>query len=488
MLEGVCMDIKQDQVSADELKRSLAAAGPFVAMVNTTRTPMVVTNPRLTDNPIVYANAAFIAMSGYAENEIVGQNCRFLQGEATDPASVARLRTAIAANEEIEVDLLNYRKDRSSFWNRLLVSPVFEDGAVTFFVASQQDVTLELEELAAIERRKADLEREVAERTAELDASEQSLRLALEAGRLGIWTIDFVTGELTASAECKSICGRTPNEPLTLDDLRETIHPEDRLLQIEAIDQAVKDRSLLEAEYRLVTPAGELKWVQIRGQASYAQDGTPLSITGITQDITSRRQAQGHRALLARELSHRLKNTLASLQAIVSQTIRRAGSLDDAGATLAARIHAMATANDLLVNEDFGRASLRTLVRRTLAPFGVEDHSRFSIVGAEVELPSNLTAAYALVMHELATNATKYGALSNESGVVEIEWSIDTNATGRELTLSWRERGGPPVVAPARTSFGTQLIQRLLASEAGGVATVAYDPSGLSFIARVPLD
>ncbi len=128
-------------------------------------------------------------MSGYAENEIVGRNCRFLQGEATDPATIDRLRIAIAANHEIEVDLLNYRKDGSSFWNRLLVSPVFEDRAVTFFVASQQDVTLELEELAAIERRKADLEREVAERTADLDASEQIVRLALEAGRLGIRTL-----------------------------------------------------------------------------------------------------------------------------------------------------------------------------------------------------------------------------------------------------------------------------------------------------------
>ncbi len=481
------MDIKQDQVSADELKRSLAAAGPFVAMVNATRTPMVVTNPRLPDNPIVYANAAFIAMSGYDENETVGRNCRFLQGEATDPATVDRLRTAISANEEIEVDLLNYRKDGRSFWNRLLVSPVFEDGAVTFFVASQQNVTLELEELAAIERRKADLEREVAERTTELDASEQSLRLALEAGRLGIWTIDLDTGELTASAECKSICGRTPNEPLTLDDLRETIHPEDRLLQIEAIDQAVKDKSLLEAEYRLVTPAGELKWVQIRGQASYAQDGTPLSITGITQDITSRRQEQGHRALLARELSHRLKNTLASLQAIVSQTIRRAASLEEVGQTLTARIHAMVSANDLLVTEDFGNASLRTLVIRTLAPFGVDDPVRFSIVGEDIDLPPNVVPAYALALHELATNATKYGALSNEAGVVEIEWTTDATASGRELTLTWRERNGPRVTAPVRTSFGTQLIKRLLVSEAGGVANISYDPSGLSFVATVPL-
>ncbi|MDD1498827.1 HWE histidine kinase domain-containing protein [Agrobacterium sp. CNPSo 3708] len=387
----------------------------------------------------------------------------------------------------MEVDLLNYRKDGTKFWNRLLVSPVIEDGTTTFFVASQQDVTLELEDLVAMGRRNDDLEVEVADKIAELKVSDQSLRMALEAGRLGIWTIYLDTGELIASSECKSICGRAFDEPLSLADLRETIHPEDRLLQIEAINQAVESKSLLEAEYRLLTPSGELKWVQIRGKASYTDDGKPLSITGVTQDITLRRQEQGHRALLARELSHRLKNTLASLQAIVSQTVRRAASLDEVGVTLSSRIHAMVSANDLLVTENFGNASLRTLLMRTLAPFGVDDPTKFSVFGEDIDLPPNVVPAYALALHELATNATKYGALSNDAGVVEIEWTANVTASDGELTLTWRERHGPPVTAPVRTSFGTQLIKRLLVSEAGGVAHIAYDRSGLSFVATVPL-
>lgn len=486
-MKGVQMDIFDEKVSTDVSTDSLAFEGPFFSMVKATRTPMVITNPRLPDNPIIFANAAFISMSGYSEDEIIGKNCRFLQGAETDPVAVDRLRTAIAAGREIEVDLLNFRKDGTSFWNRLMVSPVVEGRTTTFFVASQQDVTLELEEFAAMERRKTDLEAEVADSSAALQASEQSLRLALEAGRLGIWTIDLVTGELTASAECRSICGRSVNETLTLEDLRNTIHPEDRLLQMEAINDAIENKSLLEAEYRLVLPTDELRWVQIRGQASYAQDGTPLSITGVTQDITLRRQEQGHRALLARELSHRLKNTLASLQAIVSQTIRRAASLEEVGLTLTARIHAMVSANELLVSENFGNASLRTLVMRTLAPFGVEDPQRFSVKGDEIDLPPNVVPAYALALHELATNATKYGALSNDTGVIEIEWTADMTGPDRELTLTWRERNGPTVTAPVSTSFGTQLIKRLLVSEAGGVAHISYDPSGLSFVAKVPL-
>ncbi|MFK0332759.1 HWE histidine kinase domain-containing protein [Rhizobium sp. NPDC090275] len=481
------MALKDDELPDYESMNTMRSADPFVCMVGATRTPMVITNPNLPDNPIIYANAAFVKMTGYAESEILGKNCRFLQGLATDESSLVILKAAINARAETEVDLLNYRKDGTKFWNRLLVTPVFDERGLAFFVASQQDVTLEVEQLAAIEQRKADLEAEVLKRAEELETSEQRLRLALEAGRLGIWTIDLATSELTASTECKSICGRAPEEPLTLADLRSSIHPEDRLLQVEAIDQAIADGTPLDAEYRLVTPAGELRWVQIRGRANYSPCGIPLSITGTTQDITSRRIVQGHRALLARELSHRVKNTLTSLQAVVSQTIRRAETLDEAGSTLSARIRAMAVANDLLVTEDFGSASLRNLVTRTLAPFGVDDAARFTITGEDFDLPSHVVPAYALVLHELATNATKYGALCTDTGHIEIEWLIDSSSNGRELNLKWRESGGPRVTPPVKTSFGTQLIQRLLASEAGGVAKISYLPSGVSFTATVPM-
>ncbi len=450
--------------------------------------PMLITDPRQPDNPIVFANAAFARLTLYSRDEIIGRNCRFLQGPDTNRGEVARLRAAIEMRSPIELELLNYRKDGSTFWNRLLVSPVFgDDGALTYYFASQFDVTEEREHVDRLRRDRDTLETELVRRTAELQASEQRLRFALEAGRLGSWSIDLQTGRLTTSAECKAICGRRPDDSLTLDELRASIHPEDLALQIQSIEDAIANHSLLDVEYRIHTPAGEERWVQIRGHASYRADGVPLFITGTTQDVTDRRRAQGQRALLAREQSHRIKNMLASLQAIVAQTIRRATSLDEAGATLAARIQAMSAANDLLISEDFGDASIADLVRRTLAPFGIEDTQRFRIHGPDLRLEPQQILAYALALHELATNATKYGALSNQEGTVEVSWRIIDDGANSTLRLNWQERNGPTVQRPARTSFGTQLIQRVLSQEISGTVEIAYEADGVIFVATSPI-
>ncbi|KKB80477.1 histidine kinase [Devosia soli] len=479
-------DFTEEARIVRELLRAGNGPDPFSSAVRTTRMPMVITDPRQPDNPIVFVNAAFALLTGYGRSEIIGKNCRFLQGPDTDLADVARLREAIRAREAIELDLLNYKKDGTRFWNRLLVSPVFgDDGQLTYFFASQLDVTLERERLVQLQRDRDALEIEVDRRSAELQASEQRLRIALSAGKLGIWTINLQTMELTASDICKQICGRTPEEPLSLEELRASIHPDDRVVHFEAIDSAIADGSLLDAEYRLFWPSGEMRWVQIRGQASYAEDGTPMFLTGTTQDITERREAQAQRALLARELSHRVKNTLASLQAIATQTLRRATSLQDANMVLSARIQAMAAATDLLISEDFGDPTLRALIERTLAPFGIDDRQRFDLNGPDLSLPHRSVSAFALALHELATNATKYGALSKDGGRVHVDWSKDDMGLMR---LVWREIGGPAVEAPTKTSFGTQLIQRLLSAETGGSAEIIFDPGGIVFIATTRLD
>ena len=481
-------DFKEEARIVRELTRADNGSDPFSSAVRATRMPMLITNPRLPDNPIVFANAAFAKLTGYYRGDILGQNCRFLQGKDTDRNEVARLRAAIEARTPIELELLNYKKDGSHFWNRLLVSPVFDnDGALTYFFASQFDVTLERERLVRLQRDRDELETQIARRNVELEASEQRLRFALEAGRLGIWSIDLETGRLTASDECKAICGRAPGDPLSLEELQASIHPDDRQLQKDALAKAVAERSLLDVEYRLHTPSDEERWVQIRGQANYRADGTPVSLIGTTQDVTGRKRAENHRTLLANELSHRVKNTLTSLQAVIAQTIRRAASLDDAGATLEARIQAMATANDLLITEQFESASIRDLLARTLAPFGIEDESRFRLTGPDMRLPPRLIVGFALALHELATNATKYGALSNGDGVVHIEWKMVDGWHPHRLHLSWEETGGPRVETPSRVGFGTQLIQRVLARETGGTAELSYAPGGVKFLAVAPL-
>lgn len=255
-------DFKEEARIIRELTRAENGPDPFSSAVRSTRMPMLITDPRQPDNPIVFANAAFSRLTGYNRRDIIGQNCRFLQGPDTDQTDVARLRDAIDARETIELDLLNYRSDGSTFWNRLLVSPVFDDeGQLTYFFASQFDVTLEKERLVQLLKDREALEAEVFHRNADLLASEQRLRLALEAGRLGTWSIDLNTGHLSASAACKEICGWPRDEPLSLDQLRNLIHPEDRQLQLDAISEAIETGHLLDTEYRLILQDGGERWV-----------------------------------------------------------------------------------------------------------------------------------------------------------------------------------------------------------------------------------
>lgn len=482
-------DLEEEARIIQEITRDDNGTDPFSSAVRATRMPMLITDPRQGDNPIVFANAAFSKLTGFERTEILGRNCRFLQGPETDRAEVSRLREAIQQRAPIELELLNYRKDGSAFWNKLLVSPVFdEDGDLRYFFASQFDVTLERERLADLARDRNDLESEIARRDAALAASEQRLHFALKAGRMGSWSLDLETERFITSDGCKENFGRSLTAPFSYADLQAAVHPGDRAMRDEAVATAIADRTPLDVEYRLLTPSGEERWVQIRGQANYRADGTPLSIVGVSQDVTDRRRSDEHRALLADELSHRVKNSLAMIQAVVAQTLRKASSLSEAGDTLQARIQAMASANDLLVGERWESASIRDLLNRTLAPFGIFDQGQFQLTGPDVRLMPRIAVALALSVHELATNAVKYGALSAEGGRVRISWEIREGVSSPpSLHFFWEEIGGPPVTPPIKTGFGTKLIERVLAQEIDGSAQIEYRHDGVVFTAAAPL-
>lgn len=481
-------DSNEEARIVNELTRDDNGTDPFSSAVRATRMPMLITDPRQDDNPIVFVNRAFSKLTGFDHDEIMGRNCRFLQGPDTDPAEVAKLRDAIAVRTPVEIELLNYRKDGTTFWNRLLVSPVFDgDGEIAYFFASQFDVTLERERLAQLVQDRDALEGEVARRGAELIASEARLRFALKAGRMGSWSLDLQSERMIASEGCKENFGRPLDQPFTYAELKDVVHPDDRERRDAAIEEAIFTSGPLDVEYRILTAAGEERWVQIRGQADYRADGTPLSMLGVSQDITDRKRAEEHRTLLANELSHRVKNSLAMVQAIIAQTLRKAVSLEEAGETLEARIQAMAAANDLLVNERFESASIRDLLGRTLAPFGISDGQHFRLSGPEVRLPPKIAVALALGLHELATNAAKYGALSQAGGTVELTWEIVDGWRPHRLHISWVESGGPAVAPPSGTGFGTRLIERVMAREIDGSAKIDYRPDGVVFTAIAPL-
>lgn len=193
-----------------------------------------------------------------------------------------------------------------------------------------------------------------------------------------------------------------------------------------------------------------------------------------------RLRAEEQQALLNRELSHRLKNTLAMVQAIATQTMRNAPDLDAARDALADRLVAMGKAHDILLAGTREGASLEAVVRGSLAIHDDTVAGRFRLAGPHVGVGSRAALSLALMVHELATNAAKYGALSLPEGYVTVDWIIDRTGTEPMVRVLWRELGGPPVVPPTRRGFGSRLIERGLAGTIGGTVRLAYPPEGVT--------
>jgi PAS domain S-box-containing protein len=470
------------QAAIDAFVAAIDASDPMQAGFMMTPVAMVVADPTLPDSPLIYVNRAFEELTGFPAVEVLGRNCRFMQGPLTDPGDVARLKEAIVRREPVQLDLLNHRRDGTPFWNRLMVAPVFRsDGSLRYFVASQIDVTIERHRVHALERDREALAAEVAQRDADLAAHNARLRLALKAGALGTWTVDLPEWVLTASSGCKRVFGRSVGEPFTYEDLLASIHPEDLPRMQAAVRRTIEEGAPYHIEYRILTPAGEQRWVSVQGDLQHRADGTPLSMAGFSTDISVRKFAEEHRAVLARELTHRVKNTLATVNAVVGQTLRDASSLEEAAATVSGRISSLGAAQELLIQDEVEGAAIGDIVDKALLPFKDRDGARFAVAGPYARLSPEITLALAMALHELATNAVKYGALSVPEGRVAIEWSIKGDGGERRLTFCWAEHDGPAVSPPTRTGFGTRMIERVLRKHVRGGSAVQYLEQGVRF-------
>ncbi len=186
------------------------------------------------------------------------------------------------------------------------------------------------------------------------------------------------------------------------------------------------------------------------------------------------------------ELRHRLKNTLAVVQAIANATLTSDVAMEDARAAFTSRLEALARAHDILFQSDWASASLRTIIDGILAPYAKTGRNRIRAKGPEVSLAAKPALAFGLALHELGTNAAKYGALSNDKGYIEIAWTLAPDPRGQKFRLHWRERNGPPVSPPSRTGFGTRLIKRNLAAEFNGEVELEYHPDGLECTIYAP--
>lgn len=219
----------------------------------------------------------------------------------------------------------------------------------------------------------------------------------------------------------------------------------------------------------------------IAGQTAVAMDNARLH-KAAQLEIEQRRRAEESKELLLHELKHRVKNTLATIQAVAMQTFREAprSELD----AFISRVFALSEAHDLLTQRDWEMVDVDHIVRRAVNPFAGDGSDRFKIVGTEVKIPSEKALQLAMVLHELATNAVKYGALSDQNGVVEVSWHFPDDGPSRLLELHWVERGGPEVSPPTRKGFGSRMIERALRGEAEG-SEFDFSPDGLCFRLRL---
>jgi two-component sensor histidine kinase len=215
------------------------------------------------------------------------------------------------------------------------------------------------------------------------------------------------------------------------------------------------------------------------------QSGRAVRSRGVVLDVSERKRWEERQQLLIHELNHRVKNTLATVQSIANQSLRNAATPDQARGDIEGRLIALSRAHDVLTREGWEGAALREIVGQAIEPFRGRGEGRFAVEGADLRLAPRSALALAMALQELATNAVKYGSLSNETGQVAITWQVD--GPSGLLRFVWTESGGPPVRAPSRRGFGSRLIERSLASDLGGRADLQFHPGGVVCSIEAPV-
>jgi PAS domain S-box-containing protein len=214
--------------------------------------------------------------------------------------------------------------------------------------------------------------------------------------------------------------------------------------------------------------------------------GTLVGAVNMLVEITEQKRAEARQKALLDELNHRVKNTLATVQSLAAQTLRGAGVPKEARAAFEARLLALSRTHDQLTRGHWESADLLSVLDGIFAPYR-NDGDRIRLEGEPVRLAPKPALTLAMVLHELATNAVKYGSLSATSGTLTVAWTVAVGGTSRSLRIEWRESGGPPVEPPARRGFGSRLIERGITRELRGSALIAFDPGGVRCSMDVPL-
>jgi PAS domain S-box-containing protein len=326
---------------------------------------------------------------------------------------------------------------------------------------------------------------------------EEQYRLALEAARLGTWTIDLDSGLVSWDEGARALLNLAPDglSSISMDEALNRVHPDDRIPVKDCLSTAIDPRSdgRYEIEYRVILSDGSTRWLRCNGRVHFVGERDAMraeKVSGVIGDITEQRAAEEARQLLTRELTHRVKNLFAIANGMVSMTARTAKDPREMANALRGRLSALARAHELVQpipvagHQGGSEVELKKLIEAVLEPYQQAGSTRVSIKGPDVRVGSNTTTSLALVLHELATNAAKYGCLSNAGGQLLIHWQL----AGDDVDLHWTETGGPPIKeTPSFEGFGSQLSQRSIAGQLGGSLIREWRSEGLSVHMSMPL-
>jgi PAS domain S-box-containing protein len=327
---------------------------------------------------------------------------------------------------------------------------------------------------------------EVARREKAIAESEERYRALVQASAAIEWRAD-AEGSMHDAPLWTDYTGQPPEAHRGWGWL-DVVHPDDRMATRSVWSDAHRDGVPVEIEYRIHHAAsGRYRWVHESGVPLRDADGTVREWVGAVTDIHERRQAEERQRLLVNELNHRVKNTLAIVVSIVGQTLRSSPGPDEALKRIQSRLLALSNTHDLLNETSWDGATLRDVLKAELKPYQDADRRRIMLEGPSIELDPKRAVALGLIVHELATNAAKYGSLSISGGRVEVSWRVIEEGGAANIDLTWREHDGPPLRTQGESGFGSRLIERSVQGDLGGKAELLWAEPGLAWHFSFPL-
>ncbi|MGY0558355.1 chemotaxis protein CheB [Lysobacter sp. A421] len=420
------------------------------------------------DGTITSWNASAHRILGHTASQAIGQSISVLAPDSTE--QTRQLLEACAKHRgSTEMEMQWVRQDGSQVPVAVTCSPVLDmDGTAISGSLIARDNS---------ERQRID---------AELKASQRHLEQLIEQTTVGIAEIDATGRFLKVNPAYCTIVERSAE---TLAGMRkqDITHPDDVPGYMGQLHTLMAGGPAFQMEKRYLRPDGSEVWVDNSVSLLTDPGGRPDRVLAILQDISERHRAAEYQQLLLGELNHRVKNTLASVQAIAQQTAAHSTDLDQFRATFLSRLHALSNTHNLLAVDAWSGAGLREIVLSELAPYQHDNESRVQLSGAALKLNPKAALALSMTLHELATNAAKYGALSVPDGRVAVQWETRVSEQVPWLHLLWTESGGPPVTPPTRRGFGSRLISEGLGYELQGTAALQFDPAGVTCRIELPM-